>query len=153
MGYVQTANTFLKETFVCAPSFLVCAHLTTCVRHGHSLEGTLQQNLWVATPNPQNWCLLFSLSPLFVWSNALILSDLLCLAYSLWLILSHLFSLTHSLWLILSNSFSLTYSLWSVHIIIWRWIMLSTRDWRCFENSSNCWIRLKSSTSSTLGQR
>jgi len=27
---------------MCAPSFLVCAHLTTCVRtHVHSLEGTL----------------------------------------------------------------------------------------------------------------
>jgi len=27
---------------MCAPSFLVCAHLTTCVRaHAHSLEATL----------------------------------------------------------------------------------------------------------------
>jgi len=40
MKYVQ--ETFFKQTFLCAPSFLVCARLTTCVRvHTHSLEGTL----------------------------------------------------------------------------------------------------------------
>jgi len=43
MKYVQ--NTFLEGTFVCAPSFLVCARLTTCVRaHTHILEGTLDVN-------------------------------------------------------------------------------------------------------------
>jgi len=36
------ANTFLKGKFVCAPSFLVCAHVTTCARaQAHSLEETL----------------------------------------------------------------------------------------------------------------
>src|SRR6218665_4025586 len=42
--YEICANTFLKRKFMCAPSFLVCAHLTTCVHsraHAHSLEGTL----------------------------------------------------------------------------------------------------------------
>ena len=35
---------------MCAPSFLVCAHLTTCVRaHAHSLEGTLP----TTPPNPK----------------------------------------------------------------------------------------------------
>jgi len=33
-------KTFLEGTFICTPSFLVCARLTTCV-HAHSLEGTL----------------------------------------------------------------------------------------------------------------
>jgi len=36
MQYVQ--NTFLEGKFMCAQSFLVSAHLMTCV---HSLEGTL----------------------------------------------------------------------------------------------------------------
>src|SRR6218665_1323365 len=36
--YVQKA--FLEGTFMCTPSFLVCARLTTCV-HTHSLEGKL----------------------------------------------------------------------------------------------------------------
>jgi len=42
MKYVQI--TFFKGKFMCAPSFLVCTHLTTCARakkHVHSLEGTL----------------------------------------------------------------------------------------------------------------
>src|SRR6218665_3868294 len=31
-----------KKKHMCAPSFLVCAHLTACVcAHAHSLEGTL----------------------------------------------------------------------------------------------------------------
>jgi len=36
-------KTFFEATFMCAPSFLVCAHLTTCVhaQDVHSLEGTL----------------------------------------------------------------------------------------------------------------
>jgi len=34
--YEIRANTFFKGKFMCAPSFLVWAHLTTC-----SLEGTL----------------------------------------------------------------------------------------------------------------
>jgi len=38
MKYVQ--KTFLEGTFVCPPSFPVCARLMTCVR-SHSLEGTL----------------------------------------------------------------------------------------------------------------
>src|SRR6218665_1466889 len=38
--YEICANTFFKGKFLCAPSLLVCAHLTTCVR-AHSLEGTL----------------------------------------------------------------------------------------------------------------
>jgi len=42
MKYVQKA--FLDGTFMCVPSFLVCAHLTTFVHahldSGHSLEGT-----------------------------------------------------------------------------------------------------------------
>jgi len=33
-------KTFFKGKYMCAPSFLVCAHLATCV-HTHSLEGTL----------------------------------------------------------------------------------------------------------------
>ena len=40
MKYVQ--KTFLDESFMCAPSFLVCACLMTCARaHAHSLDGTL----------------------------------------------------------------------------------------------------------------
>ena len=30
--YEICAETFLEGTFMCAPSFLVCAHLTACVR-------------------------------------------------------------------------------------------------------------------------
>jgi len=41
------AKTFFNERFMCAPSFLVCAHLTTCV-HAHSLEGTLPADLYSA---------------------------------------------------------------------------------------------------------
>src|SRR6218665_2731320 len=33
-------KTFLEGTFMCAPSFLVCARLTACV-HVHSSKGTL----------------------------------------------------------------------------------------------------------------
>src|SRR6218665_3152119 len=36
------AKLSLEGTFMCAPSFLVCAHLTARVR-AHSLEGTLTQ--------------------------------------------------------------------------------------------------------------
>ena len=32
----------LEETFMCAPRFLACARLMTCVR-AHSVEGTLVQ--------------------------------------------------------------------------------------------------------------
>ena len=40
--YEICVKTFWKEIFVCAPSFLVCAHLMVCVRMNvHSLEGTL----------------------------------------------------------------------------------------------------------------
>ena len=43
--YKICAETFLEETFMCAPSFLVCVRLTACVctvhAHTHSLEGTL----------------------------------------------------------------------------------------------------------------
>jgi len=37
------AKTFWEGTFLCAPSFLVCARLTTCVR-AHSLEVTLTRH-------------------------------------------------------------------------------------------------------------
>jgi len=40
--YEICAKTIFKGKFMCASSFLVCVHLTTCVRaHAHSLEGTL----------------------------------------------------------------------------------------------------------------
>ena len=38
------AKTFLERIFMCAQRFLVCAHLTACVRAralAHTLEGTL----------------------------------------------------------------------------------------------------------------
>ena len=38
--YETCAKTFLEETSMCAPSFLVCTRLTACVCT-HSLEGTL----------------------------------------------------------------------------------------------------------------
>ena len=41
MKYVR--KTFLQGTFMCAPRFLVCARLMTCV-YAHSLEGTLMLN-------------------------------------------------------------------------------------------------------------
>jgi len=30
--FAKCANALLEGTFMCAPSVLVCAHLTTCVR-------------------------------------------------------------------------------------------------------------------------
>jgi len=48
-------KTFLEETFMCAPNFLVCAHLTTCVLV-HRLEGTVvpgKADLW-HHPTPQS---------------------------------------------------------------------------------------------------
>jgi len=38
--YEICAKTFFGGTFMCVPSFLVCARLMACV-HAHSLEGTL----------------------------------------------------------------------------------------------------------------
>src|SRR6218665_387507 len=38
--YEICAKTLLEEIFMCASSFLACAHLTVCARM-HSLEGTL----------------------------------------------------------------------------------------------------------------
>jgi len=42
--YEIFVNTFFTGKFMCAPSFLVCAHLTSCARV-HSLEGTLDATL------------------------------------------------------------------------------------------------------------
>jgi len=41
--YEIMCKTIFKEKFMCAPSFLVCANLMTCVRahtNAHSLEGS-----------------------------------------------------------------------------------------------------------------
>jgi len=40
--YEIGVKTFVEGIFMCAPSFLVCARLTTCA-HAHNLEGTLVQ--------------------------------------------------------------------------------------------------------------
>jgi len=49
------ANTFFKGKFMCTPSFLVCAHLTTCAR-AHSLEGTLPATwLFQALQKPKDY--------------------------------------------------------------------------------------------------
>ena len=50
---------------MCAPSFLVCAHLTTCVR-AHSLEGTLIKT--------KTWMLTFNLDWYFTRSNATVVA-------------------------------------------------------------------------------
>jgi len=45
--YEICANASFKGKFMCAPGFLVCAHLTSCVRaHAHSLQGTLPIGLF-----------------------------------------------------------------------------------------------------------
>src|SRR6218665_2158853 len=69
MIYVQ--KTFFKGEFMCAPSFLVCAHLMTCV-HVHSLEGTL---VIVVLKNEHDYYLsglLHSITPSFFSSSCFI---------------------------------------------------------------------------------
>src|SRR6218665_453952 len=53
--YEICAKTFLEGTFMCAPSFLVCARLKACV-HTHSLEGTcgVSAKLWLREDDSEN---------------------------------------------------------------------------------------------------
>jgi len=69
MKYVY--KQFFEEKLMCAPSFLVCARLTTCVRAQNaeirSLEGALLMTER-STIKETCWLLLFSCSPLgFRW--------------------------------------------------------------------------------------